>query len=427
MKQIKRSPTLLINEKVKAMWQDGEDILHVAFGESRFPVHPDLSKALNDGMSNRSYLSSLGTDSLRTKIAEYYTKQLNIDISYDQVIVGVGSKSLLYSIIQALDGDILLPRPSWVSYSSIATMCNRSIKRFDLNKNNGYNLNIDSLKDAYSSAKNSGVNPSMLVLNSPNNPVGNSFEKSDIQSVANWAQENNITILSDEIYGLITFKENKHHTPLTYYPDKTIVFSGLSKHLSLGGWRLGISILPRNSFGQQLISKFESISGNIWSCVPSPFQVVGETAFSNNESIADYINVCTNIHRVRTLFIYEQFQDLGIDCPRPTGGFYIYASFKKWSDQLSKIDIISCTSLSEYLLDKYKIATLPGSAFGDDPENLCLRISSSYLDMETDESAQKILDIYNDGTDERSFINDHHPRLKLFISKMNDFLNTINK
>ena len=427
MKQIKRSPTLLINEKVKSMWQDGEDILHVAFGESRFPVHPYLSKALNDGMSNRSYLSSLGTDSLRTKIAEYYTKQLNIDISYDQVIVGVGSKSLLYSIIQAIDGDILLPRPSWVSYSSIATMCNRSIKRFDLNKNNGYKLNIDSLKDAYSSAKNSGVNPSMLVLNSPNNPVGNSFEKSDIQSVANWAQENNITILSDEIYGLITFKENKHHTPLTYYPDKTIVFSGLSKHLSLGGWRLGISILPRNSFGQQLISKFESISGNIWSCVPSPFPVVGETAFSDNESIADYINVCTNIHRVRTLFIYEQFQDLGIDCPRPTGGFYIYASFKKWSDQLSKIDIISCTSLSEYLLDKYKIATLPGSAFGDDSENLCLRISSSYLDMETDESAQKILDIYNDGTDERSFINDHHPRLKLFISKMNDFLNTINK
>ena len=240
MKQIKRSPTLLINEKVKAMWQEGEDILHVAFGESRFPVHPYLSKALNDGMSNRSYLSSLGTDSLRTKIAEYYTKQLNIDISYDQVIVGVGSKSLLYSIIQAIDGDILLPRPSWVSYSSIATMCNRSIKRFDLNKNNGYKLNIDSLKDAYSSAKNSGVNPSMLVLNSPNNPVGNSFEKSDIQSVANWAQENNITILSDEIYGLITFKENKHHTPLTYYPDKTIVFSGLSKHLSLGGWRLGI-------------------------------------------------------------------------------------------------------------------------------------------------------------------------------------------
>ena len=427
MKQIKRSPTLLINEKVKAMWQDGEDILHLAFGESRFPVHPDLSKALNDGMSNRSYLSSLGTDNLRTKIAEYYTKQLDIDISYDQVIVGIGSKSLIYSIIQAIDGDILLPRPSWVSYSSIATMCNRSIKRFDLNKNNGYKLNIDSLKDAYSSAKNSGVNPSMLVLNSPNNPVGNSFEKSDIQSVANWAQENNITILSDEIYGLITFKENKHHTPLTYYPDKTIVFSGLSKHLSLGGWRLGISILPRNSFGQQLISKFESISGNIWSCVPSPFQVVGETAFSNNESIADYINVCTNIHRVRTLFIYEQFQDLGIDCPRPTGGFYIYASFKKWSDQLSKIDIISCTSLSEYLLDKYKIATLPGSAFGDDPENLCLRISSSYLDMETDESAQKILDIYNDGTDEKSFINDHHPRLKLFISKMNDFLNTIDQ
>ena len=427
MKQIKRSPTLLINEKVKTMWQDGEDILHLAFGESRFPVHPDLSKALNDGISNRSYLSSLGTKSLRIKIADYYSKQLNVDISYNQVIVGVGSKSLLYSMIQAIDGDILLPKPSWVSYSSIATMCNKSIKRFYLDKDNGYKLNIESLKSAYSSAKKNGINPSMLVLNSPNNPVGNSFSKSDIELAAYWAQENDITILSDEIYGLITFKGNKHYTPLSHYPGKTIVFSGLSKHLSLGGWRLGISILPRNTFGQQLISKFESISGNIWSCVPAPFQLVGETAFSDNEAIADYINVCANIHRIRTLFIYDHFQDLGIDCPRPTGGFYIYASFKKWSDQLSKIDIISCVSLSEYLLDKYNIATLPGSAFGDDPENLCLRISSSYLDMETDEAAQKILDIYNDGTDEKSFINDHHPRLKLFISKMNDFLNTIDQ
>ena len=426
MAQIKKSPTLLINEKVKTMWQKGEDILHLAFGESRFPVHPDLSKALNDGISNRSYLSSLGTKSLRIKIADYYSKQLNVDISYNQVIVGVGSKSLLYSMIQAIDGDILLPKPSWVSYSSIATMCNKSIKRFYLDKDNGYKLNIESLKSAYSSAKKYGINPSMLVLNSPNNPVGNSFSKSDIELAAYWAQENDITILSDEIYGLITFKGNKHYTPLSHYPGKTIVFSGLSKHLSLGGWRLGISILPRNTFGQQLISKFESISGNIWSCVPAPFQLVGETAFSDNEAIADYINVCANIHRIRTLFIYDHFQDLGIDCPRPTGGFYIYASFKKWSDQLSKIDIISCVSLSEYLLDKYNIATLPGSAFGDDPENLCLRISSSYLDMETDEAAQKILDIYNDGTDEKSFINDHHPRLKLFISKMNNFLNTIN-
>ena len=427
MDQIKKSPTLLINEKVKTMWQQGEDILHAAFGESRFPVHHDLSKALDNGISNRSYLSSLGTDRLRTKIADYYTKKLNKEISYDQVIVGVGSKSLLYSIIKAIDGDLLLPKPSWVSYSSIATICNKGITRFDLDKDNGYKLNIESLNNAYSSAKKNGANPSMLVLNSPNNPVGNSFSRSDIELAANWAQENDITVLSDEIYGLITFKGNDHHTPLSYYPDKTIVFSGLSKHLSLGGWRLGISILPRNSYGEQLISKFESIAGSIWSCVPAPFQIVGETAFSNNESIENYINVCANIHKIRTLFIYDHFQDLGIDCPRPTGGFYIYASFKKWSEQLSKKGIISCTSLSEYLLDRHKIATLPGSAFGDDPENLCLRISSSYLDMETDEAAKKILDIYNDGADEKSFINDHHPRLKLFLSKMNDFLNTIHQ
>ena len=185
MDQIKKSPTLLINEKVKTMWQQGEDILHAAFGESRFPVHHDLSKALDNGISNRSYLSSLGTDRLRTKIADYYTKKLNKEISYDQVIVGVGSKSLLYSIIKAIDGDLLLPKPSWVSYSSIATICNKGITRFDLDKDNGYKLNIESLNNAYSSAKKNGANPSMIVLNSPNNPVGNSFSSSDIELAAN--------------------------------------------------------------------------------------------------------------------------------------------------------------------------------------------------------------------------------------------------
>ena len=142
MNKIKRSPTLLINEKVKAMWKQGEDILHAAFGESRFPVHPELSKALNNGISNRSYLSSLGTKRLRAKIAHYYTKKLNKKISYDQVIVGIGSKSLLYSIIKAIDGDLLLPKPCWVSYSIIATMCNRGITRFDLDKVKSCNSSI---------------------------------------------------------------------------------------------------------------------------------------------------------------------------------------------------------------------------------------------------------------------------------------------
>tara|TARA_Y100000590_G_scaffold88200_3_gene99031 strand:- start:597 stop:1883 length:1287 start_codon:yes stop_codon:yes gene_type:complete len=425
MIQTNKSPTLLINQRVKKLWEKGQDVLHVAFGESRFPVHPDLKSALYTGISNRSYLSSLGTDKLRNAIANYYSIKLGLDLSFNQVIVGVGSKSLLYSIINSIDGDIMLPKPSWVSYSSIARICNKSIIKFELDRDNEFSINIDALIASYSSAKKNGKNPSMLILNSPNNPLGNSFNKTDIESVAEWAKENDIFLLSDEIYSLITFNGYTHYSPAAFYPEKTIIFGGLSKHLSLGGWRLGIAILPNNSSKDKLISYFESIAGSIWSCVPAPFQIVGETAFSNNFSIEKYIKICTEIHSIRTLHIYNFFKNIGVNCTNPTGGFYLYVSFKKWNKQLEKKGIISCMSLSEYLLGKYEIATLPGSAFGDDPENYCLRISSSYLDMETDKRAENILDIYNSRVDERTFILNHHPRLTLFLSKMNDFVNSI--
>ena len=100
------SPTLRINEQVKSMWEDGKDVLHLGFGESRFPVHPEMKNALMNGMLNRSYLPSPGTKKLREKIAGYYSKNLGLNFSPEQVIVGIGSKSLLFAMIYLTDGDI---------------------------------------------------------------------------------------------------------------------------------------------------------------------------------------------------------------------------------------------------------------------------------------------------------------------------------
>ena len=426
MADLNVSPTLRINEQVKSMWEDGKDVLHLGFGESRFPVHPEMKNALMNGMLNRSYLPPSGTEKLREKIAGYYSKKLGLNFSPEQVIVGIGSKSLLFAMIYLTDGDLLLPKPSWVSYSAIAKLSGKAVTRFDLDRSCEFRLNIDTLNTAYDSAKRKGQNPTMIVLNTPNNPVGNSFSQADIEAVATWAKENNILILSDEIYSLVTFKETTHTTPASYFPDKTIIFGGLSKHLSLGGWRLGISILPNNKIGNQLKSGFDSVAGSIWSCVPAPFQVAGETAFSHNQDIEAYIQLCTEIHSIRTRYAYDSLKKKGLECPKPTGAFYIYPSFKKWSEQLNALGILSCSSLADHLLNEYEIATLPGIAFGDDPENLCIRLSTSYLDMETDERAQHILDIFNSDIDPKTFMKDHHPRMNHFLSRMDDFLSTLN-
>ena len=426
MLKTKSSPTLVINERVQSMWAAGKDVLHLGFGESRFPTHPLLKNALALGATNRSYLPATGTKKLKKIIADYYSIKLKIPISPKQILIGIGSKSLLYSMIYSLEGNLLIPKPSWVSYNSMATLSGKSVIQFDLDRKNEFSINLDVLNKTYQSAKENGQNPKILILNTPNNPIGNSFSSSDIKMVTLWAKKNDITILSDEIYSLLTHSGNTHISPSKFYPEKTIVFGGLSKHLSLGGWRLGIAIVPKNEFGLRLIDNFNSIAGSIWSCVPSPIQVMAETAFGQHEEIESYIKACTKIHEIRTHYVYNHLKELGFSCPKPTGAFYIYISFKAYASVLALMGIGSCQELANHLLESYEIATLPGAEFGDDPNELCLRISTSYLDMETDKRSELILNTFNTGIDSKVFMMNHHPRTNLFLNRMDEFLSSLN-
>ena len=427
MNSPKTSPTLVINEKVNAMWAAGKDIIHLGFGESRFPVHSALARTFQENSMQRSYLPSLGIPELRETIANYYSGKLGLAFNGSQVIVGVGSKSLLYAMIQSIDGDLLLSKPSWVSYSSIATLKGCSVHRFELNADQNYQINIQSLDSVYQEAINSGRNPKLLILNSPSNPVGNISSKEELKSVAQWAKEKDIYILSDEIYSLVTHDGFTHHTIAEYYPEKTIIFGGLSKHLSLGGWRFGMAILPKSDEGKPLVQSFQSIAENIWSCVPSPIQYTAILAYSGNHNIEDYIKICTKIHEIRTHYIHGKLFSMGLASPKPMGAFYFYPSFKNWTSRLGKMGITTCEELSTYLLDHYSIATLPGSAFGDDTNNLCLRLSTSFLDMETDDQAQKILDTYREENDPKLLMEKHHPRTIIFLEKMRKFIAEINE
>ena len=427
MNSPKASLTLVINEKVNAMWAAGENVLYVGFGEFRFPVHSALACTFQENVLQQNYLSPLGIPELRETIANYYSEKLGLDFDSSQVIVGVGSKSLLYAMIQSIDGDLLLSKPSWVSYSSIATLTGGSVHRFELDADQDYQINIQTLDSVYQEAIESGRNPKILILNSPSNPVGNISSEEELKSVAQWAKEKGIYILSDEIYGLVTHDSFTHHTIAEYYPEKTIIFGGLSKHLSLGGWRFGMAILPKGDESISLIQSFQSIAGSIWSCVPGPIQYTAILAYSGNRDIDDYIKTCTKIHGIRTHYVHGKLSSMGLTSPKPKGAFYIYPSFKKWTSRLGEMGITTCGELSTYLLDHYNIATLPGSAFGDDTNNLCLRLSTSFLDMETDEQAQKILDAYNEENDPKLFMEKHHPRTTLFLEKMRKFIAEINE
>jgi len=242
-----------------------------------------------------------------------------------------------------------------------------------------------------------------------------------VQALADFAREEQLMVLSDEIYALVAHGRIPHSSVAQYYPEGTVVLGGLSKHLSLGGWRFGVAILPAGRTGEALRRALQNIAGSIWSCVAAPIQYAALVAYSNDPEIDSYVELCTRMHAIRTSYLYRRMVEAGIPCVEPSGAFYTYPSFDRWKKPLSALGVKSSDDLSIYLLEKYELATLPGSAFNSPPDELVLRLSSSYLDAGTDEKAADLVDAFLADPDPDRFIENHHPQLREATARLTEF------
>ncbi len=421
---LRASATLTINDRVRELWAAGKNAYHLAFGESRFPVHPKVAEALAASTQRRSYLPALGVPELRRTIAEYYGNKFGIDAAPEQVAVGPGSKSLIFSCMLALGEEIILPQPSWVSYGPQAHLMAKPVTFVPTRPETNYELELDVLEDRIEDERAEWGNPEVFIVNSPKNPTGTMMHPEKVEALARFAREHELMVLSDEIYALTAFGTVPHVSIARHYPEGTVVFGGLSKHLSLGGWRLGIAVLPNWSAGKRLAHAIENIAANIWTCVAAPVQYAALVAYSNDPDIEEYIALCTRMHGARTRFLYHTMARLGIPCVEPAGAFYVYPCFGKWREQLHARGIHTDEDLALHLLERYELATLPGSAFHA-AQDFCLRVSSSYIDASTDERAQALLAAFRDDPDPGRFIEQHHPRLHQVAERFGQFVSDL--
>lgn len=417
------SPTLAINERVREMWDKGETVFHLGFGESRMPLHPRLVSALSDCVRQKSYLEAAGLSELREEIAGFYVRNWGLGFDANQVVLGPGSKALLFGIMLGLDCDIYLPTPSWVSYAPQAELAGKQVSYLPGTFNNGYEITPESIESAIKE-NGSGRIP-LLVLNSPNNPSGKVLSVEKLQELAAFCREHGVIVVSDEIYALTTFDKQQHHSIAEFYPEGTIIVGGPSKHLSLGGWRLGAALLPKSPIGSMLTGVLKTIASEIWSSPTSAIQFAAIAAYSNDPEIGGYIQACTDLHEIKTRLLARSFRQLGIRCTHPEGGFYFIANFDGFCDQLETIGIETSDQLANHLLNKFQIATLPGSVFGIDPLELSLRISCSYIDMETDEQAQCLMSKFL--ANKRSLQKSDLPNSFLAIKQLGNFIADITK
>ena len=251
---LKPSATLLINQKIKILRDQGRTIYHFGFGQSPFPVPDKIVEELVKHASYSGYLPTLGLSELRKEIGKFLKNHQSIAAHEDTIFIGPGSKELLYQTILIINGTFLIPKGSWVSYLPQVKLNQKDFSLLETSFENNYKLQAQSLENY---CKRSTAKTKILILNSPNNPTGAVYTSNELELLAGICQKHDVIVLSDEIYSQLSFQMPHARSISNFYPEKTIVFGGLSKVFAAGGYRLGyVSVPTELEFLKNTISVF---------------------------------------------------------------------------------------------------------------------------------------------------------------------------
>lgn len=375
------SPTLAINEAVRRRLARGDRIVHLGFGEAGLPVHPLLREALERSSGANAYGAVAGSSALRSAIAGYYARR-GLGTAPEQVLVAPGSKALLYALLATLDGDLVLPRPAWVSYEPQARLAGKRVLRLDIPAEAGGVPDPAQLGESISLARKRGLEPRILVLTHPDNPTGTFASADLLESVLGVARESGLAVVSDEIYAELAHAPGKFVSAATIDPD-VILTGGLSKSHALGGWRIGMLRAPASDAGHSLVEGVTSVASEIWSCLAAPIDAAAAVAYDEPTELVEFVSAARELHRTVSRAVFEVVASAGIACRPPTAGFYLYPDFAPLRGPLAERGITTSVDLAEQLLEEFAIAVLPGSAFGDDA--LRVRLATSLLYGDTDQ------------------------------------------
>ena len=357
------SSTLRINEISNKLLDEGKNVYKFGLGQSPFPVPEILIETLKKNAHQKDYLNVSGLLKLREVVAKYHSKKNLYNYSKDNVIIGPGSKELIFQCQMVTEMPLLLPKPSWVSYEPQAKILKKDINWIDTSISTNWHLSSNALKDY---CKNNKYKNQLLILNSPNNPTGTNNEELEELSII--CKENNIIVISDEIYTELDFNGN-YHSISHFYPEGTIISSGLSKWCGAGGWRLGTLTFPKEL--QIIHDSVRSLASETFTSVSAPIQYAAVKAYTEDHS--EYLNNSRTILKKVADFVYDQLSEIGIECIRPQGGFYILCDFSKIIKHNNIIN--NATTLCEQVLQNTGLAMLPGKNFGIEDEKLITRMA----------------------------------------------------
>lgn len=372
------SATLAINEQMAALHAAGKPGLHLGFGEAGLPVHPDVARVLAGAVARSSYAPVAGTAQARAAAAGYFTRR-GLTAEPDQIVFGPGSKSLIYALLATLPGDVVLARPSWVSYAPQVELTGKQVIGVPIPDQAGGVPDPAALEGALDRATEQGLRPGVMVLTAPDNPTGTVASPELIQEVVAVAERHDLAIVSDEIYRDLCYQPSDFLSPATVAPERCFVTSGLSKSMALGGWRVGFARFPAGELGERTLQEVIGLASEIWSSMADPMQEVAAYVLDEPPEVVGHIVGSRRLHARVALAVHAEFVSAGALCRPPTGGFYVYPDLEPLRPALEASGITGGSQLASHLLERHSVGVLAGEAFGDDPARLRFRAATSLL------------------------------------------------
>lgn len=372
---LKESPTLRINQVCKELAAQGKHIYKLGLGQSPFPVPEPVVNALRLYAPQKDYLHVQGLPELRQAVADFHRKKDGVDRLPENVIIGPGSKELLFLLQMVFEGEVIIPSPSWVSYLPQAKIIGNVIHVIHTQQENNWRLMPEEL-DRFILENNSD-GPYLLILNYPGNPDGITYSEESVKALAEVAKRHQIYVLSDEIYGQLHHTGN-HVSIARFYPEKTIISSGLSKWCGAGGWRLGTFSFPPDL--HWLMEAMAAVASETYTSVSAPIQYAAIQAFLCGDEIEDYLWHVRKILAALGKHIAARLKQGNILVNDPTGGFYLFIDFSPLKDKLAKRGISTGAALCDALLQECGVAILPGEDFNRPATEISARLS--YVDFD---------------------------------------------
>jgi len=357
VQKIKPSATLAVSDKAKQLKAQGVQIVSMGSGEPDFDTPVNIQKAATQaiGAGETRYTAVDGTPQLKKAICEKFKRENGLDYSVNEVMVSSGGKQVFYNLCQAIlnKGDeVIIPAPYWVSYPDIAILADATPVFIETGLEQEFKITAEQLESSIN------ANTKLFVLNSPSNPTGAVYTKSEIESLGAVLERHpHVNVISDDIYEHIRWEDDEFVNIAMACPnlkDRTIILNGVSKAYAMTGWRIGYAAGP-----EDIIKAMKKIQGQSTSNPSSISQAAALEAISGDQS---FINMMVEAFERRHNFLVDSLNAIdGIECPQSRGAFY---SFPRVQGLIDRLGLKDDVEFSTYCLDKISLALVPGSAFG---------------------------------------------------------------